>query len=750
MFVNPKNVKRIISISAAAVCMISSLRVAPAEYFEADAAGELTAWEITEEMKIGWNLGNTLDATASDANGKLLESAGLETETCWGQPKVTEDLILAIKKKGFNTIRIPTTWFQHLDSEDNIDPQWMARVHEVVDFAYKNDMYIILNLHHENWVNRADIGSAYDKMKPRLVKLWTQIATEFKDYDQHLIFEGMNEPRAAGTDHEWWGPKDDEVETINKLDADFVKTVRSVDSPYKDTRLLMIPGYCAGSDVSMISLIDVPDDDYVAVSIHAYVPYNFTMNSGLGGSHDTFTSSFSSELAGILEGFRQTFTNKDIPVVIGEFGTSNYDNTEARVKWATQYMTTTKKYGIPCVLWDNNVEKNVTDPSESHGYINRNTLQWYTESEKVVDTMMSVINDNSVVWGSERHLPEITHKSLDEGTAFISEAIEIDASKSKTYENTTPGKDMTWAELEGKEVAIKYTGTTPLLAFSDASYGNWTELKPYALDDENGIAYYLVSDQLPNAWGESTDTIAHMQARTDKVTTIEKIVVLDAPEGNVDVPVDKTKKFKAKIEDAGNADKTLVITFAGTEDGKKAGGCVGFMNGEDWEQVEWEGSKNDDGAIIVEIPMDKIPKGVANAEIQVWWSDDETLDLKKYEIAAAEAPDTTTTTTTTSTTTTTEPVVTTTTTVQTEDKDYVAGDANVDSEINLADVVIIMQSIANPSKYGINGSDPTHITERGVKNADCCDVGGGVTNLDALAIQRYLLKLIDALPASSK
>ncbi len=742
MLNNSKNVKRIISISAAAVCMISSLRVAPAAYFEADAADELTAWEITEEMKIGWNLGNTLDAKASDAKGNELASAGLETETSWGQPKASEELILAIKEKGFNTVRIPTTWFQHLDSEDNIDPEWMARVHEVVDYAYKNDMYVILNLHHENWVNRSDIGTAYDEMKPRLVKLWTQIATEFKDYDQHLIFEGMNEPRAAGTPHEWWGPQDNEVETINKLDADFVNTIRSIDSPYKDTRLLMIPGYCAASDVSMISLIDVPDDDYVAVSIHAYVPYNFTMNPGADGFHETFTDSFSAELSGILDGIRQTFTNKDIPVVIGEFGTSNYDNTEARVKWATQYMTTTKKYGIPCVLWDNNVEKEVKQTGEAHGYINRNTLEWYTEPVKVVDTMMSVINDDSIVWGSERHLPVIAHKSLDEGTAFIDKAVEIDASKSKTYENTTPGKDMTWAELEGKEVAIKYTGTTPLLAFSDDAYGNWTELKPYSLDDENGIAYYLVSEQLPNAWGKSTDSIAHMQARTEKVTTIEKIVLLDAPEGEIEVPVDKTKKFKTDITNAGDADYELTICFTGTGADGKAGGTVGFMDGEDWKQVDWTGAKNADGAIIVTVPMDKIPESVKQAEIQVWWSDDETLDLASAKIEKKAAETTTIATT--------EPVVTevttTETTVSADDKDYVAGDANCDKQINLADTVMIMQALVNPDKYGINGSDASHITKQGWANADCCNKGDGVTNNDALVIQMLRLDLIKSLP----
>ncbi|OPZ22401.1 MAG: Endoglucanase A precursor [Firmicutes bacterium ADurb.BinA205] len=174
---NSKNVKRIISISAAAVCMLSSLRIAPAEYFNAKAEGDMTAFEITENMKIGWNLGNTMDAKASVPsadNPKVYvdaDHAGVETETAWGCPKANQTLFDALKAKGFNTVRVPTTWFQHLDEDNNIDPEWMARVKEVVDYGIKNDMYIILNVHHENWINRGDFADAYDEIKPKLLKI---------------------------------------------------------------------------------------------------------------------------------------------------------------------------------------------------------------------------------------------------------------------------------------------------------------------------------------------------------------------------------------------------------------------------------------------------------------------------------------------------------------------------------------------------------------------------------------------------
>ena len=725
-----KNFKRIISISSAAMMMLSALSVAPAsELATLYAADEMTAFEITANMKIGWNLGNTLDATASKPDPSdpkksiVLDHSDTSTETCWGNPKASKELFTAIKEKGFNTIRIPTTWFQHLQEDGTIDPAWMARVHEVVDYAIDQDMYVILNLHHENWVNRADLGTAYDDMHAKLINLWTQINASFGDYDQHLIFEGMNEPRAAGTDHEWWGPKDDEVETINKLNADFINLIRSSDSPYAKTRLLMIPGYCASADISMTSLIDVPkDDSFVAVSIHAYTPYDFTMNPAIA-DHSTFTPDWSQNLADTLDNLRSVFLNKDIPVVIGEFGTSNYHNTEARVKWATQYLTTAKKYGIPCVLWDNNVENE--DPTEenpdrkptgeAHGYINRETFEWLEESGPVVNTMIKIIKDRSIEWGSERKLAVIDHQPLSEGKLFLEGPVEIDASKSKTDENTTPGKDITWEELEGKEVAVKYTGLIPSLCFSDAEYGNWTEMKPYTFDEENSIAYYLVGKGLPAAWKKDTSLIAHMQTRTDKVTTIESITILDAPDVDVEVPVDHTKKESVDLSGY-TADDSIVINIKG-EPNTNTNGCIGY-NGDGWEQVEWTGKTDANGKLTVKIPMSKLPAGLKSAEAQLWLNA-EFLDFESIEKGTAAEP------------TTVEPTTAEPTQPTTGGQPGVAatkyGDANEDDKITVADAVAILQYIANQTKYPLS--------DVGFANADC-DGEVGITGGDAIAVQK--------------
>ena len=699
-----KKFTRIVSFASAAVVMLANLRVVNlSELTDVQAADAMTAFEITENMQIGWNLGNTFDAYASDAKGNVLETAGLETETCWGQPQASQEMFDAIQEKGFNTIRIPTTWFQHLDEEDNIDPEWMARVHEVVDYAYKKGMYVILNVHHEEtWVNRPDLGTAYDEMKPRLTKIWEQIATEFADYDQHLIFETMNEPRAKGTDHEWWGPTQAECDTINKLNADAVDVIRSVESPYKDTRLIMIPGYCASSDVSMMSKVEIPEGDaYIAASVHAYSPYDFSMNASVK-DHSVFTAKYSTELAGILDGIRKTFLDKDIPVVIGEFGTSNFDNTEARCDWATQYITTTKKYGIPCVLWDNDARGN-KDVSERHDYMNRKTLEWYEDSVQVVDTMMTIINDDSVVWGSERKAPEIEHADLSTGDNIFEGPAELDASVKDG--NCTPGLNVTWADLDGKDVAVEYTGDTPVIALTNGDWENWTEVKPYDIDEEKGIAYYSYT-AIAAAWGEdAVDEIEHLFVRTNSTTTVENIYIIEASGAVVDTPAPTAKIYTLDLTDA-DREGELIVKIVG-EPNIATNGCLGYMGEEEWEQIEWEGKTDADGNLVVKIKMSDVPASVTKPQFQIWLNF-EKLDMESCEVVPASHTE--------------QP---------TDPTDVfpipVYGDANCDGQVTMADAAAILQFLGNSQKYPL--------TDEGQINADV-DGSAGITTLDAIVIQK--------------
>ena len=158
-------------------------------------------YEIVDEMKIGWNLGNSLEAAPPENK----ETATIkEFEENWGNPITTKEMILKVKETGFNTIRIPVTWWKKTDATDNykIDVEWLKRVKEVVDYVYEEGMYVIINAHHEDdWL--IPVEEDLEERKTIMKNIWTQVAEYFKDYDYHLLFETMNEVRLIGTEFEW-------------------------------------------------------------------------------------------------------------------------------------------------------------------------------------------------------------------------------------------------------------------------------------------------------------------------------------------------------------------------------------------------------------------------------------------------------------------------------------------------------------------------------------------------------------------
>ncbi|MDE5853827.1 MAG: cellulase family glycosylhydrolase [Ruminococcus sp.] len=712
-------ITRFISIAAASVCLVSGLNF-PTAPIDIDtlAADEKTAFEITEEMQLGWNLGNSFDAISSSAK------PGLSSETAWGNPKTTNEMLDAVKEKGFSTIRIPVTWYQHLDENNIIDAEWLARVKEVVDHCYNNGMYVILNVHHEEWVNRADLGTAYDEMKPILTSIWKQLAETFADYDQHLVFEVMNEPRAAGTEHEWWSPQDDEIETINKLNADALETIRSVESPYSDTRLVMLPSYCASSDTSIMTKTIMPDDDFIAASVHAYSPYSFAMDAK--SDHTEFTTAHEAELINIMDGIRKTFSDKDIPVVLGEFSASDYNNTDARCEWAEAYLKTTKTYGFPAVLWDNN-SIGGSDKSENHGYLNRISCTWYENSEPVIDTMLKVLGDDSIVWGSERKSPVISHDDITTGTQLIDQSYDLDASIKDG--NCTPGLNADWKLLENGDVAVQYTGDEPVIAVCDSKWENWTEIKAYDKDEEKGISYYS-SEHIKAAWTGDPADIAHLFVRTNSTTTVTAIAVIGGGEV-IDPPEDKTKTYE--IDLSKRAENKITFIIEGKA-GSTTNGCVGYM-GEEWTSIEWDGTIGEDGKLIVTVDISSIPASVSSAQFQIWWCDDENAEMTEYKFGSEPV----------ATTTTNDIIVTTTTTTISDvSENFLMGDANCDGKVTIADATAIIQHLGNTDEY--------ELSEQGKDNADCCNRGDGVTGLDSNAIQAIeagLIKLSD-LPIENK
>ncbi len=316
------------------------------------------AVQLCKDITIGWNIGNSLDASGQ----------GINSETSWGNPAVTKELILEVKKAGFDAVRVPTTWFNHVDKDFNIDEAWLDRVQTVVDYAYDEGMYVILNAHHENWNDPYE--STLKDVKKKIKKLWTQIADRFEGYGRRLIFEGMNEPRWRNTQFEWNGGSSEGRRVVNKYNEEFVKTVRAAGGNNR-YRALMIPTYAASS--GGLNSFTVPDDDSIIVSIHAYSPYFFAMDANGTNKFDPKSSNSTGELTWLSDKLHDEFISKGVGVIIGECGTINKNNLADRLNWAGYFPKVFGENGIPIFLWDNNAFGTGT---ETFGLLNRTTLKW--------------------------------------------------------------------------------------------------------------------------------------------------------------------------------------------------------------------------------------------------------------------------------------------------------------------------------------------------------------------------------------
>lgn len=325
---------------------------------------DMTAMDIVKDMKIGWNIGNTLDSTRTDLTRI---DAPYKFETAWGNPKVTHELIDSVLDAGFNVIRVPVSWTNHIgpEPEYQITDSWMERVKEVVDYAYDKGAYVILNIHHEDW--NYPYYDNLDRASAEMAAVWGQIAEVFRDYDEHLIFEGQNEPRKIGTPLEWNGGDAEGWEVVNKTNKVFIDTVRATggSNPY---RMLMIPGYAANCSVG-IRHIEVPENDNrVIISVHAYEPYDFALNTS-GRSewnHDT------DAIDKLMKELQTRFLDKGTPVIIGEFGAMNKDNESERAEWAEYYVSAAKKAGVCCIWWDNGLFEG---DGERFGLFDRRTYE---------------------------------------------------------------------------------------------------------------------------------------------------------------------------------------------------------------------------------------------------------------------------------------------------------------------------------------------------------------------------------------
>jgi endoglucanase len=306
---------------------------------------DISAAQLVSEINIGWNLGNTLDANPDDGWGNPVSqnSSVSEFETMWNNPVTTEAMITTVKNAGFNAIRIPVTWHKVVDSDYNIRSDWMTRVVEVVNYAVNNNMYIILNTHHDEHIFLLT-NAGKEKSLNAFRKIWEQIAGTFRNYDEKLIFEGLNEPR----------PVRAERCNLNEYYQVFVDTVRA-GGGNNDKRILMVNPY--GAELTAINSLTIPVDsantiNKIVVSIHLYVPPKFAFNYPGKASWNKNSVLDIWPVTIPVNRVYDKFVHNGIPVIIGEFGSRSEKADAPRAAWAEYFVSYARSRGIPCFLWD--------------------------------------------------------------------------------------------------------------------------------------------------------------------------------------------------------------------------------------------------------------------------------------------------------------------------------------------------------------------------------------------------------------
>ena len=343
----------------------------------------LTAMKLAKAMECGWNLGNTLDARNSwDAESKVFPyNQGLDSETCWGEASTTKAIIETGIKNGYKTIRIPVTWCNHLtDTNYTIDPAWMNRVKQIVNWAYDAGYYVILNEHHsvhddmnnplkkcEGYIVATESAA---ESKAFLKAIWTQICQNFnEEYDEHLIFETMNEPRDTAHEHCWDTQPDTcdicqaEVALVNEYNQLILNTIRE-SGGNNANRFVMVPAMGTGINEALKDGFELPEDSVsgrLIVTGHMY-PLD-SGGTGTGSHH--FNTATKNEISYNTKTLYSKFVSKGIPVVIGEFGAAREGYTsdgekiedfiitaQDRLDCFSYFAEQAGKYSMPFINWD--------------------------------------------------------------------------------------------------------------------------------------------------------------------------------------------------------------------------------------------------------------------------------------------------------------------------------------------------------------------------------------------------------------
>lgn len=424
----------------------------------------LSVDEIVAEMGTGWNLGNTMDG----------HTGFTPNETLWQNVETTKALMKSVHDMGFNTVRVPITWGTMINDEDySIDEKWMSRVQDIVDYAIEQDMYVIINIHHDGaeqtgWLRVAadDIDPVYEKFEG----VWRTIANRFKDYDEHLIFESMNEVQgdnSTGVAHD--------TQVINNLNQIFVNVVRSTGSNNMH-RYLSVPGRYTNitNTTNPQNGFELPDDvvdDRIFVAVH-YYDWQFGMAENTTATTWSYNSAVS--LQGEFEKLVDTFTLQGIPVILGEYGCINKNNAVNRAYHVEVVNRLCKQDGVVPVYWDQGWYDRSMDPDFSFSLIDRNTgdsIDKVVTDAVVRGYFVSGAKDLSDI-EVEPQVVEMNGASLPEQiTVTIGETMQVEVAVTPADTNDVllwSTEDPTIATVYNGTVRARGIGTTTIHAYSQS------------------------------------------------------------------------------------------------------------------------------------------------------------------------------------------------------------------------------------------------------------------------------------------
>ena len=387
--------------------------------------------DIAEDMGAGWNLGNQLEANSNQ----------VPSETAWDNPVVTQELISAVADAGFKTIRVPVSYLSMIDDANGyaVDTAWLDRVEEVVQYCYTEGLYVIINVHGDGY-NTIDggwllcNGDNQEYICEKYEALWKQIAERFKDYDEHLIFEAMNEE----FDNTYTDPNRDYYENINKYNQIFIDTVRATGSK-NEHRYLLITGWNTNIDYTVgdYGFVMPTDEKCTAgenrlmMSVHYYDPWDYCGEENIktylwgargqaaitAGASATGLGNWGQEdyLDGQMQKLYDSYVSKGIPVIIGEYGC--IDKSTADPNFAGEILSNRVYYngylagkaaslGIIPIYWDNGVNS-----TYGFGVFDRTTYE-QTQPE-IISAIIEAVANKDPQAGADAAVETTVEKSSE-------------------------------------------------------------------------------------------------------------------------------------------------------------------------------------------------------------------------------------------------------------------------------------------------------------------------------------------------